>query len=119
MHRTVLAMFCAAQTEAVELFPSMGQVLVQHKLPLQYLYNPISCSQWTTQASTSSLVEEIDEQLQTRDELLTELKHHLETASNRMKQQADRKHRDVEFAVDEWVFLRLQPYRQKSVFKRS
>lgn len=53
----------------------------------------------------SSLVAEIDEQLQARDELLGELKDHLTTASNRMKQMADRKRRDVEFQVGDWLFL--------------
>lgn len=65
----------------------------------------------------SSLVGEIDVQLQERDELLDELKHHLLAANNRMKQMSDRKRRDVEFQVGYWVFLHLQPYRQKSVFK--
>lgn len=72
---------------------------------------------WYQQAL--ALVEEIDEQLRTRDELLDELKRHLAAASNRMKQFSDRKRRDVEFQVDDWVFLRLQPYRQRSVFNRS
>ncbi|CAH9130821.1 unnamed protein product [Cuscuta epithymum] len=67
----------------------------------------------------SSLVEEIDVQLQERDQVLGELKRHLMTSNNRMKQLADRKRRDEEFEVGDWVFLRLQPYRQKSVFKRS
>lgn len=67
----------------------------------------------------SSLVNEVDEQLQDRDEVLSELKEHLQAANNRMKQTADRRRRDVEFEVEDWVFLRLQPYRQKSMFKRS
>lgn len=67
----------------------------------------------------STLVGEIDEQLQRRDELLDELKQHLEASNNRMKQLADKNRRDVEFEVGDWVFLRLQPYRQKTVLCRS
>ncbi|CAN0846438.1 hypothetical protein LINGRAHAP2_LOCUS4455 [Linum grandiflorum] len=36
-----------------------------------------------------------------------------------MKQQADLHHRDVEYSVGEWVYLKLQPYRQYSVFRRA
>ena len=67
----------------------------------------------------STLVGEIDEQLQHRDELLDELKHHLEASNNRMKQLADAHRRDIEFEIGDWVFLRLQPYRQKTVLRRS
>lgn len=50
---------------------------------------------------------------------MDELKQHLHTANNRTKQLADRKRRDVEFQEGDWVFLRLQPYRQKTILKRS
>ncbi|WZZ69974.1 hypothetical protein YC2023_081344 [Brassica napus] len=67
----------------------------------------------------STLVGEIDEQLQRRDELLDELKQHLEASNNRTKQLADTHRRDVEYKIGDWVFLRLQPYRQKTVLRRS
>nr|KYP42818.1 hypothetical protein KK1_035754 [Cajanus cajan] len=35
-----------------------------------------------------------------------------------MKQQADRKRRDVNFEVGDWVYLKAQPYRLKSLAKR-
>ncbi|XP_026410333.1 uncharacterized protein LOC113305526 [Papaver somniferum] len=43
------------------------------------------------------------------------LKSTLEEAQNRIKQQADKNRTEREFQVGEWVYLRLQPYRQTSV----
>ncbi|KAL6331615.1 hypothetical protein AAG906_011555 [Vitis piasezkii] len=64
-------------------------------------------------------IEELDDQMTARDELLQELKAHLHAANNRMKQAADKKWREVNFEVGDWVYLRLQPYRQQSVFRRT
>jgi hypothetical protein len=36
-------------------------------------------------------------------------------AQNRMKQQADQHHSERSFEVGDWVFLRLQPYKQMSL----
>ena len=35
-----------------------------------------------------------------------------------MKQQADKKRKDVEFQVDDWVYLKIQPYRLKSLARK-
>lgn len=35
-----------------------------------------------------------------------------------MKKNADRKRRDVEFQVGEWVFLNIRPYRQSTLRQR-
>ncbi|XP_024033508.1 uncharacterized protein LOC112095635 [Citrus clementina] len=59
----------------------------------------------------SSPVHEVDHALQTRDELLWQLKSNLIAAANRMKQTADKKRRDVEFKEGDMVYLRLHPYR--------
>lgn len=60
------------------------------------------------------------------DDLLTQhhlilklLKENLVRARNRMVQQANKKRKDKTFAVNQWVYLKLQPYRQISVKDRS
>lgn len=64
-----------------------------------------------------SLVNEVDQQLVTRDEILSLLKANLHAANNRMQQLANSKRRDIEFQEGDWVFLKLHSYRQQSVFK--
>lgn len=66
-----------------------------------------------------SLVHEVDQTLATRDAILQDLKIHLSKAANQMKQSADKKRRDVEFNHGDFVYLKLQPYRQQSVSKRA
>ena len=53
----------------------------------------------------------LEEQLQERDAILDDLKAQLLQAQQIMKHQADVKRRDMEFAVEDLVFLKLQPYR--------
>ena len=67
----------------------------------------------------SAVVAEVEKELVARDELLRQLRGHLQRASNRMKQQADKKRRDCDYEVGDWVFLRLQPYCQSSLFRRA
>lgn len=69
--------------------------------------------------SGSTTVQSVDEQLQSRDALLALLKRNLQVAQARMKQAYDKKHTERSFAVRDWVYLKLQPYRQQSVKKRS
>lgn len=66
-----------------------------------------------------SLVHEVDQLLSSRDEILAELKTHLSRAANKMKHLADVRRRDVEFQVGDLVYLKLQPYRQHSVYRRA
>jgi hypothetical protein len=64
-------------------------------------------------------VQAVDDMLRSRDEILRDLRKNLVAAQVRMKCQADRHRREVFFAVGDYVYLRLQPYRQKSVAFRS
>ena len=66
-----------------------------------------------------SKVDSVDWSLQAREAALKLLKFHLHRASNRMKQQADRKRSDRQFKVGDMVYIKLQPYRQHSVVRRS
>ncbi|XP_061993693.1 uncharacterized protein LOC133711607 [Rosa rugosa] len=84
------------------------QALYGYEPPTITLYSP-----------GSTAVEAVDQQLQTRDELLAVLKRNLQVAQARMKQFYDKKHTERVFAEGDWVYLKLQPYRQQSVERRS
>ena len=63
----------------------------------------------------SSTVHQVDLQLQEREEMMQLLKYHLHRAQERMKTQADKHRIDRQFSIGDWVYLKLQPYRQTSV----
>ena len=67
----------------------------------------------------SSLVHQVDLNLQDRENMLQLLKHHLKKAQHRMKSQADKHRTDRQFEVRDWVYLKLQPYRQNSLADRQ
>lgn len=69
--------------------------------------------------SQETPVAEVDHQLAARNVLLQQLKSILQAAQNRMQQLANPKRRHIEFQKGDWVFLRLRPYRQQTVFKRA
>jgi len=61
----------------------------------------------------------VEDTLKARDEVLKEVRQHLLAAQNRMKQVYDKDHTERSFSEGEWVYLRLQGYRQHSVQKRQ
>ncbi|XP_073222447.1 uncharacterized protein [Cicer arietinum] len=63
-------------------------------------------------------VEAVTRELVDCDKALRQLKYHLDRARGRMKDQADRKRRDVSFKIGEWIFLKLRPHVQNSVEAR-
>lgn len=63
-------------------------------------------------------VDSLEQLLRERDAVLDDLKVHLLKAQQRMKHWADKKRREVVFAVGDLVFLKLQPYRQQSIARR-
>jgi len=65
-----------------------------------------------------SRVEAVDRSLKAREECIEMLKYHLQRAQQRMKKQADQHRVDRQFEIGDWVFAKLQPYRQHSVALR-
>lgn len=61
----------------------------------------------------------VDDLLIERATVLQELKKNLSRAQLRMKNQANAGRTDVQFQKDDWVLLKLQPYRQTSLRQRS
>lgn len=64
-------------------------------------------------------VQVVAKNLQDREEMILLLKFHLMRAQHRMKQNADKHRSERLFVVGDWVFVKLQPYRQQSVVQRS
>ncbi|XP_075655198.1 uncharacterized protein LOC142625421 [Castanea sativa] len=63
----------------------------------------------------TTCVEALDSLLSQREAFFITLKSHLATAQERMKFQADKHRQERSFNVGDWVYLRLQPYRQKTL----
>lgn len=64
------------------------------------------------------LLADLDQKLQKRDEMINVLKLQLEKAQSRMKKTADTGRREVQFQVGDLVYLKLQPYRQRSLAEK-
>ena len=61
---------------------------------------------------------DLEAQLQERDAALQILKEQLHRAQQIMKERADKSRREVEFAVGDKVYVKLRPYRQRSLARR-
>ncbi|RVW39687.1 Transposon Tf2-8 polyprotein [Vitis vinifera] len=68
--------------------------------------------------SDSTSVLAVDQLLQERDLILNELKDHLYCAQSKMKSSADAHRRAVQFEVGDFVYIKLRPYRLRSLAKR-
>ncbi|XP_071912260.1 uncharacterized protein [Coffea arabica] len=66
-----------------------------------------------------SRVAAVGEYLRERQQMDNMLKQNLKQAQERMKRYADEKRSEREFSKGDWVYLRLQPYRQSSVALRG
>jgi hypothetical protein len=67
----------------------------------------------------TSKVAAVEQLLVDRDNIIKEAKEHLKEAQARMKRIYDQHHQERELKVGDWVYLRLQPYRQMSVAVRK
>ncbi|KAJ0828513.1 putative nucleotidyltransferase, Ribonuclease H [Helianthus annuus] len=61
----------------------------------------------------------IDMSLSSHQEVIEALKTSLEVARGRMVKQANKHRLEKEFDIGDWVYLKLQPYRQQTVSSRS
>lgn len=68
------------------------------------------------QGSTPLL--DLEQNLQKKQEILNTLKDNLQKTRQRMETQANKHRKDYTFNPGDWVLLRLQPYRQKTVARR-
>ncbi|XP_044500293.1 uncharacterized protein LOC123221524 [Mangifera indica] len=62
-----------------------------------------------------SKIDDVDAMIKQRNEILDRLKRNLHAAQERMKKIADKSRRELEFSVGDQVFLKLQPYRFRSL----
>ena len=77
-----------------------------------YGYHPPSI---TSPFKGNKNVQAVEDHIGNQQEVIKLLKDNLVMAQNRMEQQADQHHREREFEVGDWVFLRIQPYKQMSL----
>jgi hypothetical protein len=77
-----------------------------------YGYHPPSI---TSSLKEKSKVQAMEDHIENQQQVLQILKDNLTMAQNRMKQQADQHRSERSFEVGDWVFLRLQPYKQMSL----
>jgi hypothetical protein len=67
----------------------------------------------------STRIEAVDKAIQERDVVLQDARARLLQAQQRMKNTYDSGHRELNFEIGAWVWLKLQPYRQLSVSKQK
>ena len=77
-----------------------------------YRYQPPSIMSYLRE---NSKVQVVEHHIEHQQQVLQLLKDNLMLAHNRMKQQADQHRNERSFDVGDWVFLRLQPYKQMSL----
>ncbi|PKI72054.1 hypothetical protein CRG98_007549 [Punica granatum] len=66
-----------------------------------------------------SSVASVDSYLKDMELMIHLLKHHLHMAQNIMKFQADEKRSETSFSIGDWLYLKLQRYKQESMGNRS
>ena len=77
-----------------------------------YGYQPPSGKELTINQTKVASVKDLLDECQ---KVVQILKENLATTRNKMKQQVDQHRIEREFEVGEWVFVRLQPYKQLSL----
>lgn len=86
--------------------------------PFEVLYG-FAPQQFGLHAADDPPVSELADWLKERELMTDVIRQHLNRAKQRMKKQADTKCSKRTFQLDDWVFLKLQPYVQSSVADRA
>jgi len=86
--------------------------------PFQALYDR-SPPTITGFISGSTSIQSLKEMLQQRQEITNRLKQNLQRTRKQMETQENKKQRDYTFNTLDLVLLRLQPYRQSTVNRRT
>ena len=86
--------------------------------PYEVLYGRQPCHFAIDNASLPGNTD-VEEWLHARVIMAPLIRQHLEQAQQRMKHPADKHHSERQFAVGDYVYLRLQPYVQSSVEKKT
>ena len=84
--------------------------------PFQSLYG-YAAQKWKDLITNQARVASLNYHLKENQKVVQILKENINTARNRMKRQADRHRTERKFEVGDWVFVRLQPYKQLSLKK--
>jgi type III secretory pathway component EscS len=116
-------LFISGHENGVATYLGLSIVIIQHITFNQD--DPLSNTVWTTTILHSNvhwklfLVHKVDcNSWAEMNCYVRKLKTNLERSMNRMKLMANQKRRDISFNTSEWIFLKLHPYRQHTVFKR-
>lgn len=64
------------------------------------------------------MLDSVEQLLQEKDAILDELQFNLVKAQHRMSRYANKKRREVELMEGDFVFLKIQPYKQKMLARR-
>ena len=80
--------------------------------PALYGYHPPSI---TSPLKGNTNVQAVEDHIGNQQKVLKLLKDNLVMAQNMMKRQTYQHHSEKEFEVGDWVFLRIQPYKQMSL----
>ncbi|WP_206637022.1 hypothetical protein, partial [Vibrio vulnificus] len=86
--------------------------------PFQALYGYPPPTNPSPQGQPST-VEGVNHYWEEREKMISSLNLHLQQAKNRMKVQADKRRTERTLEEGDLVYLKIQPYRQLSVSKRS
>lgn len=110
-------MFHQQATEEMALLAPLGRIQLQHlSIFIHQDFTPPPLLRCVVQEATT--LGSLEEMLQERDAQLDELKFQLLRAQQIKKVDEVKRRRDVHFNIGDNVFLKLQPYRQKSLARK-